>query len=73
MNLSDMAIEYNKKYKKTLQKFLEKDNIFYIAYTVDLVAQEMQTKPMKAFYKIKRAQNILEPLIGKDSLLGIIF
>lgn len=33
----------------------------------------MQTKPMKAFYKVKRAQAIIEPLFGRDSLLGLIF
>ena len=33
----------------------------------------MQTKPMKAFYKVKRAQAVIEPIIGKDSLLGMIF
>ena len=33
----------------------------------------MQTKPMKAFYKVKRAQQAIEPVIGRDSLLGRIF
>lgn len=33
----------------------------------------MQAKPMKAFYKVKRAQSIIEPIIGRDSLLGMIF
>ena len=33
----------------------------------------MQTKPMKAFYKVKRAQQTIEPIIGRDSLLGLIF
>jgi hypothetical protein len=47
--------------------------LFYIAYTIDIVAQEMQSKPMKAFYKVKRAQSIIEPLIGRDSLIGLIF
>lgn len=28
---------------------------------------------MKAFYKVKRAQSIIEPLFGRDSLLGLIF
>jgi hypothetical protein len=28
---------------------------------------------MKAFYKVKRAQAVIEPVIGKDSLIGLIF
>jgi tetratricopeptide (TPR) repeat protein len=28
---------------------------------------------MKAFYKVKRAQAVIEPVIGRDSLLGLIF
>jgi len=28
---------------------------------------------MKAFYKVKRAQQTIEPIIGRDSLLGLIF
>lgn len=28
---------------------------------------------MKAFYKVKRAQSVIEPIIGRDSLLGMIF
>ncbi len=28
---------------------------------------------MKTFNKIKRAQAVIEPIIGKDSLLGLIF
>lgn len=28
---------------------------------------------MKAFYKVKRAQSVIEPVIGRDSLLGLIF
>ena len=28
---------------------------------------------MKAFYKVKRAQQVIEPLIGRDSLIGLIF
>jgi tetratricopeptide (TPR) repeat protein len=77
-DLSELAMEeeamrYNKLYKQTLRQFYEKDDLFFIAYTVDIVAQEMQTKPMKAFYKVKRAQAVIEPVIGKDSLIGLIF
>ncbi len=73
LGLEDEANKYNKIYKKTLESYYDKTDIFYIAYTVDIVAQEMQTKPMKAFYKVKRAQAVIEPIIGKDSLLGMIF
>jgi hypothetical protein len=63
----------NKRYKSILQQYYKKDDLFYIAYTIDIVAQEMQSKPMKAFYKVKRAQAVIEPLFGRDSLLGLIF
>ncbi len=49
------AMAYNKIYKQTLKQYYDKDNLFYIAYTVDIVSQEMESKPMKAFYKVKRA------------------
>ena len=71
--MEDEAMMYNKLYKQTLKQYYDKDNLFYIAYTIDIVAQEMQTKPMKAFYKVKRAQKVIEPIIGKDSLIGLIF
>lgn len=73
VGLEELANEYNHKYKDTLKLFYQKDNLFYIAYTIDIVAQEMQTKPMKAFYKVKRAQAVIEPFIGRDSLIGLIF
>lgn len=34
----EKANEYNKIYKKTLQQFYNKENLFYIAYTIDIVA-----------------------------------
>jgi hypothetical protein len=37
------------------------------------LAKEIQTKPIKAFYKVKRAQAVIEAIIGKDSLLGMLF
>jgi hypothetical protein len=73
LGLEEEAIRYNKLYKNTLKKYYETDDLFYIAYTIDIVAQEMQSKPMKAFYKVKRAQAVIEPLVGRDSLLGLIF
>jgi hypothetical protein len=37
------------------------------------LAKEIQTKPIKAFFKVKRAQAVIEAIIGKDSLLGMLF
>lgn len=42
-DISELGIEakanqLNKEYKQTLQKFYNKDNLFYIAYTIDIVA-----------------------------------
>lgn len=28
---------------------------------------------MKAFYKIKKAQSIIDPILGRDSVIGLIF
>eukprot|EP00347_Sterkiella_histriomuscorum_P008848 403343508 len=73
LELTEQAKMYNKQYKNTLKKFYSTDNIYYIAYTIDIVAQEMQTKPMKAFHQIKKAQQVIEPVLGKESLIGMIF
>jgi len=56
-----------------LKRTLDKDNIFYIAYTIDIVAQEMHDNPQKAFHKIKRAQKVIGPVLGEDSIIGQIF
>jgi len=49
VGLAEEAQRYNKLYKQTLKENYSKDSIFYVAYTVDIVAQQMQEKPMKAF------------------------
>ena len=36
-----LSLEYNKKYKKLLKTNFSPDNIFYVAYTIDIVSQEM--------------------------------
>jgi hypothetical protein len=38
LNLEDEANRYNKMYKKALQSYYDQTDIFYIAYTVDIVA-----------------------------------
>lgn len=38
LGLEAEALKYNKLYKATLKKFYEPDNLFYIAYTIDIVA-----------------------------------
>ena len=52
LNLMEECLETNRAYKKLLKREYGEENIFYIAYTIDIVAQEIQTKPMKAFHKI---------------------
>lgn len=38
LGLEEMALQYNKDYKHVLQDFYSRDDLFYIAYTVDIVA-----------------------------------
>lgn len=38
LGLEELALQYNKIYKQTLKKFYKIDDVFYIAYTIDIVA-----------------------------------
>ena len=38
LGLEELALKYNKIYKQTLKKFYKIDDVFYIAYTIDIVA-----------------------------------
>lgn len=38
LGVVEESLRYNRMYKKCLQKCYTKDNIFYIAYTIDIVA-----------------------------------
>lgn len=38
LGFEEEALRYNKLYKKTLQSYYDRDDLFYIAYTVDIVA-----------------------------------
>lgn len=38
LGFEEEALRYNKIYKKTLESYYERDDLFYIAYTVDIVA-----------------------------------
>jgi hypothetical protein len=49
------SLQYNAKYKKCIKKHYTPSSIFYIAFTVDIVSQEIETKPMKTFHKIQKA------------------
>lgn len=36
--MEEEAMAYNKLYKQTLKQYYDKDNLFFIAYTIDIVA-----------------------------------
>ena len=38
LGLSEKAKEYNKKYKNILKACLPKESIFFVAYSIDIVA-----------------------------------